>query len=105
MLCDELQRKVLLDALKLAGPDQQLPPLVRVKHGTGNSGRKLHYYLNYPALEQKVAYAYGDGSDVLSGKPVKKAQSVALGPWDLATSGGAMSRRSRTCGGAESVFS
>jgi beta-galactosidase len=87
VLSDVLQAKVLAGVLKeagLTGPDQQLPEKVRVKHGTGGSGKTLHYYFNYSASEQKFAYAYAAGSDLLTAKPVERSQQMTLAPWDLA---------------------
>jgi len=85
-LSDKLQEKVLLDVVKLAGldgPDQQLPAPVRVKHGAGNSGRNIHYYLNYSGQTQTFTYPYAGGADILTRKPISKSQAVELGPWDL----------------------
>lgn len=85
-LSDRLQEKVLLDVLTLAGlagPDQQLAAPVRVKHGTDNAGKLLHYYLNYSSENQTFTYPYATGTDLLSHKPVTKSQSVTLAPWDL----------------------
>jgi len=87
VLSDVLQAKVLAGVLKeagLTGPDQQLPEKVRVKHGTGNGGKLIHYYFNYSWNEQKFAYAYAAGTDLLSRKPVDPLQQVTLAPWDLA---------------------
>src|SRR5260370_29842922 len=42
-----LQREIVRDALRragLAGPDQQLPLAVRVRHGRNGRGAILHYY-------------------------------------------------------------
>jgi len=86
VLSDELQRAVVLDVLKtagLAGTDQALPAAVRVKHGTANSGHRMHYYLNYSAAAQPVAYAYGAGADVLTGRAVAAGSTVTVGPWDV----------------------
>jgi beta-galactosidase len=86
VLSDELQRAVLLDVLKLAGvagPDQALPAGLRVKHGTANNGRRMHYYLNYSAAAQYVAYAYGTGADVLTGRAVAAGSTAMVGPWDV----------------------
>ena len=47
---DKLQQTIVLDELRavgLVGPDQQVPANIRVKHGIGNDGRRMHYYLNY----------------------------------------------------------
>jgi beta-galactosidase len=68
----------------MTGPDQKLPPSVRVKHGTNREGKTIHYYLNYSGESQKLAYSYGGGSDLLSGEPVAESQEIVLKPWDLA---------------------
>jgi len=78
---------VLLDVLKqagLTGPDQNLPALVRVKHGSNRSGKVLHYYLNYSNGAQSFAYAYRPGVDLLSQAPVAQGQQVTLKSWDAA---------------------
>src|SRR4029077_2629908 len=75
VLSDELQKKVLLDVLKrasLTGPDQGTPASVRVKHGIGNSGKKIHYYLNYSGQTQTLNYPYADAEDILTHKAVAK---------------------------------
>ena len=87
VLSDQLQEKVLLDVLQLAGmtgPDQSLPPTVRVKHGTNKAGKTIHYFLNYSSDPQRVTYSYGGGSDLLSGDAIAKSQAIVLKPWDLA---------------------
>jgi beta-galactosidase len=61
-----------------------LPDKVRVKHGAGSSGKTIHYYFNYSGSDQKFAYAYAAGSDLLSGKSVDRLQQMTLAPWDLA---------------------
>lgn len=83
---DGLQKRVLLDVLKragLAGPDQELPAAVRVKHGYVG-GKRLHYYLNYSGVNQQIQYPYSAGTSVLTGEAVEKSRPVTLGPWDLA---------------------
>ena len=87
VLTADLQQKIMLDALKLAGldgPDQQLPAPVRVKHGVNRGGKKLFYYLNYSQDAQKFVYTYGAGRDLLTQTPVAHAQTVALEPWGVA---------------------
>ena len=86
VLSDPLQTKVLRDVLKLAGlssSDNDLPAAIHVKHGTGNSGRKIHYYFNYSGAEQKFDYAYAAGADIITGKAVAKSSAVTLAPWDV----------------------
>jgi beta-galactosidase len=87
LLSPELQEKVLLDVLKLAGlsgPDQQLPQPVRVKHGVNRQGKTVHYYLNYSSETQTFVYPYGVGRDLLGQTAVAPSQSITLKPWDLA---------------------
>ncbi len=85
-LSEELQERVLLEVLSaagLTGPDQKLPPPVRVKHGTDNNGKPVHYYLNYSAQPQTFAYPYGGGTDVLTGNAVASNANLTLSPWDV----------------------
>lgn len=87
VLGDVLQRKVLarvLDQAQLLGPDQELPDSVRVKHGLGREGKPLHYYFNFSAAPQTVAYAYAQGIELLSNRPVAGGGTLVLGPWGVA---------------------
>jgi beta-galactosidase len=87
VLSDQLQERVLTEVLQpagLTGPDQKLPAPVRVQHGVGNSGKSIHYYLNYSGQPQSFSYPYAGGTDLLTRKAVEKAQNLTLAPWDLA---------------------
>ncbi|HEV2350597.1 MAG TPA: beta-galactosidase [Terriglobia bacterium] len=87
VLSDKLQSAVLLGVLEkagLTGPDQALPPSVRVKHGVNRQGRTLHYYLNYSGDPQTLTYTYAAGSNLLTQNAVGKGQTITLQPWDLA---------------------
>jgi beta-galactosidase len=86
VLTDELQTKVLLDVLQragLKGPDQALPPSVRVKHGVNRNGRKIHYYLNYSGEQQTLEYPCGAGTDLLTQTAVAPSHKITVKPWDL----------------------
>ena len=86
-LSDTLQKHVLLDVLKeaaLAGPDQQLPAAVWVRHGVNRLGKRLHYYFNYSGEAKSFAYSYAAGKDLLTGNTVTHSQSITLKPWDVA---------------------
>jgi len=64
VLTDKLQEKVMLDVLQLAGlagPDQTLPPSVRVKTWSEPQRHTVHYYLNYSDNAQTLSYLYGPG--------------------------------------------
>jgi beta-galactosidase len=86
VLSDKLQHAVVLDALRgvgLTGPDQQLPASVRIKHGIGQDGRNIHYYLNYSSSPATLTYAYAPGTDLLTGQSLATGQQATLAPWDL----------------------
>jgi beta-galactosidase len=86
-LSASLQTAVLKQAVEqagLAGPDQQQPAAVHVTHGVNRMGKRVHYYFNYSSAEVKANYAFGSGTNLLDGKPVSKADPLALAPWDLA---------------------
>jgi beta-galactosidase len=86
VLSDQLQETVVLDTLRiagLAGPDQALPPRVRVKHGVNRSGKVIHYYLNYSSDVQTLDYPYGTGTDLLTQTAIAHAQQITVKPWDL----------------------
>jgi beta-galactosidase len=87
VLTDKLQDKVMLDVLQLAGlagPEQVVPPSVRVKHGVNRSGKTIHYFLNYSSNPQTFSYAYGAGTDLLTQTEATRSQQITVKPWDLA---------------------
>jgi beta-galactosidase len=84
---DRLQREIIRDVVQRAGltnSDENLPEQVRVRHGRNRQGKLLHYYFNYSGQEQSATYAYGNGSDLLTGTAVGRRQTLNLKPWDLA---------------------
>ena len=86
-LTDTLQREVIREVLRragLTGPDQNLPGVVKVRHGRNAQGKLLHYYLNFSGEEQTFSYPYGNGSDLLTNASVRQGQAFNLKPWDLA---------------------
>jgi beta-galactosidase len=86
-LTNSLQREVIRDVLErigVTGPDQNLPPSVKVRHGRNRAGHLLHYYLNFSGEQQVVSYSHNNGSDLLTGASVRQGQSLKLQPWDLA---------------------
>jgi beta-galactosidase len=86
VLSDKLQQAIVLNALSdagLAGPDQQLPSSVRVKHGVSEDSHRLHYFLNYSSLPAVVVYSYAAGTDLLTGQSFAPGQQATITPWDL----------------------
>ena len=87
VLSDGLQQKVLehvLDQAQLLGPDQKLPAGVRVKHATGGVGKSFHFYFNFSAAPQRVVYAYGGATELLTNRPLAQGAQLALEPWGVA---------------------
>ncbi len=86
LLSDKLQENVLRGILRsagLAGPDQDLPGSVRVKHGSNRAGKTVHYYLNYSSEPQTFVYPYHAATDLLTQAHIVATQSITLKPWDL----------------------
>lgn len=84
---DALQREIIRDAAQragLTGPDQNLPNVVKVRHGRNAQGKLLHYYLNYSGSKQSVDYAYASGTDLHTDASVTKGQALTIGAWNLA---------------------
>ncbi len=85
-LSDELQLRVLKEVLELAGllgPEQQLPPHVRLKRGVNAAGKTVRFYLNFSAQPQTVRYAYRAGRELLTNRTIDSGATVSVGPWDL----------------------
>jgi len=86
VLTPKLQAQVLLDVLHSAGvsgPDQNLPPNVRVRHGTSRTGKHLYYYMNYSSEAQSFSYPYSSGTDLLTQTAVAHSQQITVKPWNL----------------------
>jgi beta-galactosidase len=87
VLSAALQQKLLervFEQAQVAGPDRKLPSAVRVKHGVNRAGKAIHYYFNFSAAPQSLAYSYGRGLELLSKRPVAPASSLTLEPWGVA---------------------
>ncbi|HVX66818.1 MAG TPA: beta-galactosidase [Bryobacteraceae bacterium] len=87
VLTDQYQQRLIREALEAAGvtgPDQQAPAGVCVRHGRNGKGRTLHFYLNFTGQPQSLAYAYGDGTELLAARRLGRGERLALAPWDVA---------------------
>jgi beta-galactosidase len=85
-LSNALQTAVLKDELGKLGllsEDQKVPAVVHVQHGVNRLGKRVHYYFNYSGSAVEVNYTYAAGTNLLDGKSVAKAGTIALGPWDV----------------------
>jgi beta-galactosidase len=87
LLTDQLQEKVLLDALQAAaviGPNQTLPASVRARHGENLGGKTVDYCRNYSSDARTFCYPNGSGTDLLAQAAVAHSQQITVRPWDLA---------------------
>ncbi len=87
VLSDALQAKVVRDVLAragLTGPDQDLPPAVRLRQGMGRGAKMLRYYLNFSREPQSFDYPHAPGTDLLTDTAIATGQPVTLDPWGLA---------------------
>jgi beta-galactosidase len=82
-----MQQAVVREVLQLAGlnsPDLQLPPAVQVRHGRNRNNHQVHFYLNYSAATQDIAYPYAAGRERLKEQPVSQSAKLKLEPWGVA---------------------
>ena len=87
MPTDALAGKIMEEAVKRAGlwgPQQsgQFPVIIR--SGTLKTGHEVHYLLNYTASPVRVTYAFADGTELLTGRGVKKDQALDISAWGVA---------------------
>jgi beta-galactosidase len=84
---ESIIKNILTSALgerNLLGADQQLPEKIKVKHGISNSGKNLHFYYNFSSVGQTFQYAYADGIDLITNRPIQKNMHITIKPWDVA---------------------
>jgi beta-galactosidase len=87
MLSDGLQEKVVLETLGIAGmtlSDLPLSSPIKVKHGTLQGGKAVHFYFNFSSRPQEVSYVYGDGTEMFSRRFLNQSQKMMLPAWDVA---------------------
>ena len=77
--------KIVAEQVERAGialPQARYPLIVR--GGTLQNGNRVRYLLNYSAKPQRVSYTYANGTELLSGRAVKRGQALELKPWGVA---------------------
>jgi beta-galactosidase len=87
MPSDVLIGKILEDTVKRAGlwgPQQSIHFPAIVRNGVLSNGHPVHYFLNYSADPAHVAYAFTDGTDLLSGRRVAQGGNLLLPAWGVA---------------------
>ena len=77
--------QILTEVLNRAGVSRaagECFPVI-VKEGINGLGRRLRFYLNYSAEEQKAVYTGRQGRDILTGRKVTEKEVLAIPAWDL----------------------
>ena len=85
MPTDAVVGKIVAEQVERAGialPQARYPLIVR--GGTLQNGNRVRYLLNYSAKPQRVSYTYANGTELLSGRAVKRGQALELKPWGVA---------------------
>jgi beta-galactosidase len=83
---DEIIKKIIsniAEEKKLTGTDQQLPEKIKVKHGTGNEGKKIHFYYNFSGLPDAFVYQYEKGTNLLENKNIEKGSTLNIEAWGI----------------------
>jgi beta-galactosidase len=86
MTSSAVTEKVLADVVKKAGlwgEAQTLHYPIITKEGVNEQGKTIRYLFNYSAKPATVNYNFGNGSELLSNKPVSKSSALELQPWDV----------------------
>lgn len=87
ILSDELQEAVILSKCKEAGiynAEKNLKFPILQKNSTGNTGKAIHFYMNYSDKVQNVKYYFNKGKDLLTSKPLSTNDNLTLAPWGVA---------------------
>ena len=85
MPSEALIDKIVGEQVSRAGiemPKLRYPLIVR--GGTLQNGKQVRYLMNYSAKPQKLGYSHADGTELLSGRAVKRGQTLELKPWGVA---------------------
>ena len=85
MPSDAVIEKIVAQQVARAGialPKARYPLIVR--GGTLQNGNRVRYLLNYSAKPQRVSHVDANGTELLSGRAVKRGQALELKPWGVA---------------------
>lgn len=76
--------KILHDVLRETGVELAETgfPLI-VRKGKNDLGKTVRFYLNYSAEEQSSRYSFSDGVELLTGKKIRKQDTVYVQPWGV----------------------
>lgn len=77
--------RILEKALADAGvvvPEGNGFPLI-IRKGINDFGRTVYFYLNYSGTTLEIRHGYEDGTELLTGAPVRKGDGLAVPAWGL----------------------
>jgi len=86
LLGQTVMAKTLEHAVKTAGlwgVDQELTFPLITKTGVNQSGKAVHYYLNYSADARAFRYPYSAGRELLTATDVSSNETVHIAPWGV----------------------
>jgi beta-galactosidase len=86
LVTDEVQSKIVSGKaleIGLINKDMNLSYPVVMKYGINDQGKTIRYYLNYSGKEQSFNFFSDKGTDLLTGKTLKKGDSISVKPWDI----------------------
>ncbi|WP_342758418.1 beta-galactosidase [Kineothrix sedimenti] len=75
--------KRVLEQTGIWGIEQQAAFPVIIRNGVNETGRKVHFYLNYSEKEIRQPYLHGDGKELLKEESVKNGQTLVLEAWGI----------------------
>ena len=86
LLTDDVQTRIVANKaleIGLLKKGEEITYPIVVKSGTNDTGKTIHFYLNYSGEQQKVIYRFNNGRDIIDNKPVVNGDNFILLPWDL----------------------
>lgn len=57
-------------------------PLI-IRNGVNQSGKKVHYIINYSPIPVETVYHFNSGTDIFSTQKIQKDETIVIDPWDL----------------------
>jgi beta-galactosidase len=86
ILTDQIQVKILKDALNRAGinhPDMQFTWPLIAKSGVNDNGKPVRFYYNYSSDMLEFEYPHREGKELVSNTAVREGESLSIRPWDV----------------------
>ncbi len=86
ILTDNLQEAIIISQCKELGiynEEKNLKFPIIHKNSLSNSGKAIHFYLNYSDQDHVLKYNYNKGKELLLNKEIKENESISLTPWGI----------------------